>query len=260
MMKGSELFEAWAPPGSVWSRWAKPVLFAEAGPRLPISGDNAAAPAAESAPEPASLRMPLDRYTAVVVDLPGAESVRIGLALAREGFLPVPLFNCGVHPAALVQVGEILRCLHEGAGEVATLSFSPDAPPAFLLDANRLSPSQPSGPGKYDNRWMVFPQDFPSVSFLKSREIRRVILLQRLPEPASDLAHVLLRWQEAGLELFWTDPAAGTAPVALRVEKPSRFRDLSYRALALIGLRRNSAGGFGSIIPYPSSGSGTGFG
>lgn len=142
----------------------------------------------------------------------------------------------------------------------SSIGFSPDAPPAFLLDANRLSPSQPSGPGKYDNRWMVFPQDFPSATFLKSRQILRVLVLQRPPEPASDLAHVLLRWQEAGLELLWTDPAAGHAPETLRVQKPSGFRDLSYRAMALLGLRRNSAGGFGSVIPFPSSGSGTGFG
>lgn len=257
-MNGSELFEVWAPADSVWSRWAKPVLFAERDRMPPIAP--APPPAGPGEPALPSLGLSLDRHTAVVVDLPGADSVRTGLALAREGFRPVPLFNCGVHPAALVDAGPVLRLLEEGAGEMSSLAFSPDAPPAFLLDASRLSPSQPSAPGKYDNRWMVFPQDFPSANFLKSRDIRRVLLLQKNAQPASDLAHVLLRWQEAGLELLTLDPAAGYAPQPLRVEKPSGFRDLSYRALAILGLRRNSAGGFGSVIPQPSSGSGTGFG
>ncbi len=31
-----------------------------------------------------------------------------------------------------------------------------------------------------------------------------------------------------------------------------------YRALALMGLRRNSAGGFGSIVPIPGEGGGFG--
>jgi hypothetical protein len=32
------------------------------------------------------------------------------------------------------------------------------------------------------------------------------------------------------------------------------FGNLFHRAIAMMGLRRNSAGGFGAIIPHPSSG------
>jgi hypothetical protein len=51
----------------------------------------------------------------------------------------------------------------------------------------------------------------------------------------------------------------GGLPQPLQVRKPSKFRHLWYRALVLLRLRRNSAGGFGSVIPMPSSG-GHGFG
>jgi hypothetical protein len=44
------------------------------------------------------------------------------------------------------------------------------------------------------------------------------------------------------------------------VQRPSSFRNLAYRAFALFGLKRNSAGGFGSIIPVVSAGGGGGFG
>jgi hypothetical protein len=44
----------------------------------------------------------------------------------------------------------------------------------------------------------------------------------------------------------------------LRVNRPSNFKTLWYRALAMMGLRRNSAGGFGSVIPELASGGGFG--
>ena len=42
------------------------------------------------------------------------------------------------------------------------------APPAFLLDSDRMKAPAPD-PGRFDNRWLVFPQDFPSAAFLRSR-------------------------------------------------------------------------------------------
>ena len=81
-----------APPHGRWSPWAKPVLFAhidavEGLPHIDI-------------PE---IRLPIDRAkaggTALVVDLPGLESVGLGLELARRGYRPVPPFNACPNPA-----------------------------------------------------------------------------------------------------------------------------------------------------------------
>jgi hypothetical protein len=257
-MDGSQLFEVWAPAESVWSRWAKPALFA-AQP-VPAASMEALPPAVPPPFEPP----PVDSWTAFVVDLHGPRSVEIGLSLARAGWRPVPLFNTADHPAAIVPVSPILQKLREGEAEMRSLVLPPDAPPAFLLDAQRLNPSTAATPGKFDNRWAVFPQDFPSANFLLSRGIQRVVLLQSdslQDKPRLDLAHVLLRWREAGLELYAQDPDAQQAPQPLQVDRPSSFRSLFYRALTMVGLRRNSAGGFGSIIPQPSSSSGrSGFG
>jgi hypothetical protein len=253
-MKGPELFDLWAPPDAVWSRWAKPVLFAQWPPPLlsRAAGPEAPASAEAAAPVP---DLPLDLSLAVVVDLPGAVSVHTGLALARRGYRPVPSFNGSHFPGALVNVEPILRALADGAGSLGGLQLPPEAPPAFLLDSRRQSSDGAPEPGRYDNRWLAFPQDFPSANFLLSRRIHRVLLIQEAgrARPADDLAHVLRRWQEAGIEILLLHPGEGS-PAALQVEKPSRFRSLSYRALAILGLRRNSAGGFGSIIPLPPSG------
>ncbi|HWM91309.1 MAG TPA: hypothetical protein VN493_11120 [Thermoanaerobaculia bacterium] len=269
-MDGSQLFEVWAPQGSVWSRWAKPALFTAMPPDLPGTGP--AMPVhsvpSDSPDIPPEARPfdagPVDTWTAFVLDLPGARSVEIGLALARAGWRPVPMFNTAYHAAAIVPVSEILRKLHQAEPEMRNLVMLAEAPPAFLLDAKRLDPSTTAAPGKFDNRWVVFPQDFPSASFLLSQGIRRVVVLQAdalQGKPRLDLAHVLLRWREAGIELYAQDPDGSFGPQPMQIDRPSSFRSLFYRALTLVGLRRNSAGGFGSVIPQPSSSSGrSGFG
>jgi hypothetical protein len=258
-MDGSQLFEVWAPEESVWSRWAKPALFAASPAAFPAE---TAIPMpvmpVHSTEPPLYDRGQLDPLTVFVVDMPGEKPVEIGMALARTGYRPVPLFNTAYHQLAIVPVYPILKRLRDGADELQGLAIPPDAPPAFLLDARRLEPGVPPQPGKFDNRWAVFPQDFPSANFLLANNIRRVVVLQedRLHgTPRIDLAHVLLRWQEAGVEIYVQDPDGGMPPRLVQVEKPSAFRSLFYRALTLAGLRRSSAGGFGSVIPIPSSGS-----
>ena len=166
-MNGSELFEVWAPLDSTWSRWAKPVLFAEKD-RLP--------PGQAAAPEP-DLPPPafaFDSGMAVVVDLPGSESVQTGLLLAWQGYRPVPLFNCGAHAAAVIDSRRILSLLEEGAGSLSSVGLGSEAPPAFLLDANRLRPSQPDRPREVRQPLDGLPAGLP---------------LRELPEVARDLAH-----------------------------------------------------------------------
>ncbi|HSG41013.1 MAG TPA: hypothetical protein VLE27_15355 [Thermoanaerobaculia bacterium] len=254
-MNGSELFETWAPADSVWSPWAKPALFADEA----VLGAMTGTPSPPAMPPEPRSAFSGDSGTAFVLDLPGERSVELGLVLARAGYRPVPLFNTTDHAAALVDVRPVLRRLASGASELAGVYLPPEAPPAFLLDANRSNASATPSPGRYDNRWVVFPQDFPSASFLLARGIRHVVLLQEMrvgggDQPQPDLAHVLRRWQEAGLAIHLQDPNLDERPLALDVRRPSSFRSLFYRALALAGLRRNSAGGFGGIIPQPSSG------
>lgn len=266
-MDGSQLFEVWAPPDSVWSKWAKPALFAGRPAAVSASVASAAPAMPVHTAPPGDIREvefgAADPWTVILVDMPGPKSVDIGLGLARAGYRPVPMFNTAYHAAAIVPVEPILRKLQEAEPEMRSLILPADAPPAFLLDSMRLDPPAPAAPGKFDNRWAAFPQDFPSANFLLSRGIRRVVVLQAeslQARPRLDLAHVLLRWKEAGLELYAQDPETAQAPQSMQVDRPSSFRSLFYRALTLAGLRRNSAGGFGSIIPFPSSSGRSGFG
>jgi hypothetical protein len=242
-------YAVWAPEGGLWSPWVRPVLFTQ----LDALG------LGQDAVDPTGLddaRLPDARGGAVIVDLPGSESVLLGLAMARRGFRPIPLFNSTSGPAALVDVRPIAQQLYSGAWVLREIRLPPDAPPAFLIDADRMRGTPL--PGKFDNRSVVLPQDFPSGTFLRSRKIDEALLIQRGTSVKEDLAHVLVRWQEAGVRLRILDVQGAGDPGELRVGPPRLFRRAWYGVVALFGLRRNNVGGFGGLIPEVTSGSGVG--
>lgn len=253
MISGEDAFAVWAPDDGFWSQWAKPVVFASA-PALPDEPEPAV-PALDSALLPGEFEP-----AAVIVDLPGPQAVLVGLALAERGFRPVPMFNGTSGPRSVVPVEPIEEALGVGTAVLKRLTIQQDARPAFLIDADRGNILGAKEPGRYDNRWVVLPQDFPSGTTLLSRGIKQIaVIRQRSLVPDQDLTHVLLRWQEAGLELRGValETGAGESPLSLAV--PSRFRSLWYAAIALMGLRRSSVGGFGSTVPEQTSSGRSGF-
>jgi hypothetical protein len=243
-----DCYWAWAPAESPWSAWVKPVLFA--GDLPPASTESLAL--ADVAPRVRGVRAGASD-TFVIVDEPGATSVAIGVALAAHGFRPVPLFNGVDGEPALVAVDPIVRALVAGAERVAAATLEPGAPPAFLLDSNRLN-GHPA-PRVFDNRWVVVPEDFPSANRLLAAGHRRCVLIGS--SNLFDLPHVLLRYQRAGIALFALS-ATGQL-VSQQVKRPSFFGAVFARARVMVGLRRSSGGGFGAAIPAPPEG-GHGYG
>jgi hypothetical protein len=238
-------FQAWAPDGVVWSQWAKPVLFSREPHfnRKQPNHNQIETPQLDWEPQPSG-------EAAVIIDLPAAAGVLEGLALARAGFRPVPLYNGVYGPNRLsmaVDVTDIVDALFRGAEQLESLPLRDDAPPAFLLDAARMQ-GTPRQQGKFDNRWCVFPQDMPSASFLLGRGIRQIYL--RTDRRQNDLSHILLRYQQAGIKIFLARPSGELTE--LEVVKPSRFRSVLYRLQTMLGLTRNAAGGFGAMIPEPA--------
>ena len=248
-MTKEEIFNAWAPEGVEWSAWAKPVLFAQ-------WPDTVTPPATTPEwDEPDYLWLPQAAgRTAIVVDLPAVESVRTGISFARRGYRPVPLFNTSHGPSPVIEIAPLVLELGRGARLLQTIAMGIGAPPVFLIDSARMQPALPPSAGKFDNRSISLPTDFPSGLFLRSLGIERVVLVQANADPQQDLAHTLLAWQEAGLSILARTPGADGAPAPIRVARPSNFRVMWYRFLATLGLRRSPLGGFGGFIPVPSAG------
>jgi hypothetical protein len=280
-----ELYAIWAPKELIWSPWAIPVPFAQMA--CTEATEQVGAVEALAASRIIESRNDL----AVVVDLPGGEAIRFGLALARHGFRPVPIIDAspgpylvsvpsGLQPGGqgkkivVVDMSDLLAALCAGGDFLRTVSLPAHAPPAFVLDSLRMTGEQAIDNGLFDNRWKVFPQDFPSAKFLKQQGIRRVLLVQKAPkaevgiasatarllrtstlgavwswQPQEDLAHVLLRWQQAGLEICVADEQHTRDARPIRITEPFRFKAIWYRALEILGLHRSSVGGFGGW-PY----------
>jgi hypothetical protein len=260
MLSADEIFDVWAPRESVWAAWAKPVLFSEmtdeparTSPRFNETDEG-------ETDEVTEFVSPIPRSAAVIVDLSGPRAVEVGLAMARRGLSPVPLFNAAYEPFALVNLMPTWKAIVYATDDLRKLrsrgAIAPDAPPAFLLDAGRCPfVVDERREGVFDNRWIVFPQDFPSGRYMLQHGIDTVVLVQRGKRPQQDLLHVVLRWREAGMTILVNDvnTTQGLQPLA-RDYVPTWFKSSLYRALALLGLRRNSAGGFGATIPIQSSG------
>ena len=255
-MTREQVYSTWAPPAADWSEWVKPVLFAHLQRGMPSTQDLPPEPEASWAP-------PADGRSAIVVDLPGSAGVWMGLALAALGYRPVPLYNAAPGPGeilsdtsiAAVDVWPIIAALLAATSKLRELPLAPDAPPAFLLDANRRTGRGVVLPGQFDNRSITFPTDFPSANFLLNRGIASAVLLQEFDNPpAPDLAHTLRRWQDGRIAISFKPLNIPGAPQPIVVTRPSMYRWIWHRMLTLAGLRRNPLGGFGGTLPEPSSG------
>jgi hypothetical protein len=261
-MNQHQVHAAWAPAGAPWSPWVKPVLFAHlappegvepAAPNLPEWPAAAiAAPLrdlATTAPHP--FRAGFRRYdAAIVVDLPGADGLLVGLALAREGFRPVPLYNAVPGEHAVVDLRPHLALLVAGAPLLDDVPL--DAPPAFLLDAHRRGLRSPE-PGDWDNRSVSLPTDFPSATALLGASLRRAVVVRDDGEPPLDLAMTLRAWQEEGIPLLGALAGPQSALAPFHLGRPW----LIGRALHAFGqlfLKRRPGGEYGDAVPLPSAG------
>jgi hypothetical protein len=260
-MTKEETFAAWSPVDSVWATWVKPVLFAHMDAATLVPANTGTVYEAGWAPA-------IEERTAMVLDLPKDEGVWLGIALAGRGYRPVPLYNAlplpfgapvfdptSQRPVAAVDVVPIVSALRQGAGQLAALKVPLEAPPAFLLDANRQGAGVRMLPDEFDNRSVCFTTDFPSANYLTTHGIKGVLLVQReRVEPQTDLAHVLCRWQDAGLPLQRMRIEQAIDRERFEVKRPSWYRAMFQRALVAFGLRRAPGGGFGAWIPESSAG------
>ena len=193
-----ELYKVWAPAGKKWVDWVRPVPFLE------IDRYTKGYSVSTSHIPPVPFLKDASKDTAIIVDLPGAGSVLEGMALAKLGFRPIPIYN-----GTLEQTGARATVDNQSAGEalkwaaplLAELEFAQDAPPAFLTDRNRLQRFKMMV-SLFDNSWDVYSQDLPSGEYLKESGIRKVIVIGN--SLAKDLKKIMYTYQKKGLEIYIT--------------------------------------------------------
>lgn len=215
-MTGKDIYKRWAPPGSPWAGWVRPVPFIglhQADQNIPMAPFKIPGRGAIAERQP---------KTAIFIDLPGYEAVLEGLALAEAGIRPVPLYNGTTGQAgalALVDNSPIQKALAWGAGELEKLEIPLDAPPAFLLDSRRLHRFRMNA-SVFDNSWDLYEQDIPTVEYFLAQGIDSIIL--RSDKIHKDLAHIFYKFQKKGMKILFTD--GYNQPEPIRIKKPRRER------------------------------------
>ncbi len=211
-MTVKDIYKIWAPAGKKWVDWVRPVPFVEMNSYSKMYNYS-------------DFIIPsicyVEEYctdTAIIVDLAGTESVKEGLALAKKGFRPIPIFNGTVEQKgarATVDNQSAGISLALGATELVKTPIKEDALPAFLTDRNRLQRYK-MDVSLFDNSWDVYPQDLPSAEYLINNGIRKVIVVGT--SVAKDLKKILYNYQKKKIEIFHTNRYE--LPKKVRIMKP----------------------------------------
>ena len=237
-MRNDEIFDAWAPAESPWSPWVKPVLFAAMTRDEPVGDVPECAADLAWAPDASA-------GTALVLDVPGASGVALGLALARRGYRPVPLYNAisgrgAERSVTSVHVEPVIAALAGAASALRAVVLPPGAPPAFLLDSRRRLRREDVDPDEIDldNRTACFASDFPSAGTLRAHGVTAACLVRETGlAQAEDLVHAAFRWQEQGLAILVKALDAPDAPAPTTLKPPPAAKRLLERMLVAFGLR-----------------------
>ena len=157
--------------------------------------------------------------------MPGAESVREGLSLAKLGVRPIAIYNGPdeqLGSTANVDNSPLELAVLWGADILKNISFEEDAPPAFLFDSTRMNLIRKDRT-VYDNSWYVYEQDMPSGKYLLDNGINRVILVSDNEKIRKDTNKLLYEYKKKGLEILHTD--GFKEPVKAKIKKANKEID-----------------------------------
>ena len=210
-MTGKEVYKIWAPIDAKWTDWVRPVPFVQIDDedfKVYKTGDF-------SIPK-INYISELMKDTAIIVDLPEHYSINEGIALAKIGYRPVPVFNGTAQTKgskATVDNHAVEGGLIFGGIELQKIELKQDAPPVFLTDSNRLNRHK-LDISIFDNSWDLYHQDLPSAEYFLNSGITKIIVRGNIF--GKDLNKILYRHQEKGMKIYFTEGYEKPKEIKLR--------------------------------------------
>ena len=209
-MTGKDFYKIWAPIGAKWVDWVRPVPFVGINENLKIY-------------EVENFNIPQINYiqnqttdTAIIIDLPENNSIKEGLGLAKLGFRPIPIYNgTDQQDGAMATVDNksIKIGLIKGALELQKMQIDKNAPPAFLLDSNRMNRYK-MNQSVFDNSWDIYAQDLPSAEYFLKNGINKIIV--RGESIQTDLQKILYSFQQKGIRIYLTNGYENIQKISLK--------------------------------------------
>lgn len=139
--------------------------------------------------------------TAIMVDVPGRQTVALGAGLAEACHL-ITTFDNFPHPLGVAPSHETLAAMLYYASEIETKqrTVGQDAPPVFLLDSRRLE-NYTSADTQFDNRYLA---KIPSAEMLKELGVKSVLYItsdRTRQQELDDLNEDFVEYQKKGLSV-----------------------------------------------------------
>ena len=197
-MRGKEIYKIYAPDGAKWIEWVRPVPF------VAIDTYNRKILANWVDRKELFLNK-YDQDSAIFIDLPGNESIELGISLADIGYRPIPLFNGtdgNTNSQTIVDTYLIESCLINGSEKLKNMHLKVDANPVFLLDSYRTNRYR-ANESIFDNSWDLYKHDIPSFEYFSQNNINKIIVVGNTIQ--RDLKKIFLKFQDAGMEFYLTD-------------------------------------------------------
>ena len=214
-MRGKEIYIIYAPNGAKWIDWVRPVPF------VAIDTYNRK-PIANFLDRKAMFLKKYQQDTAIFIDLPGKESIELGIGLAHMGYRPIPVFNGTDEQQgsqATTNTYLIESCLINGSQKLKNIKLKNDANPVFLLDSHRTNRYR-AKESIFDNSWDLYKQDIPSAEYFKQNGITKIIVVGETIQ--RDLKKIFLKFQEKGIDIYITD--GYTLPKKVKLTKTIKER------------------------------------
>ena len=212
-MTGKDIYKIWAPEGAKWVEWVRPVPFIGINEKFEgYKIEDFTIPNINYIKEEI-------KNTAIIIDLPGNESIKEGIALAKIGFRPIPIYNGTDEQKGVMATvdNKVIKIgLIKGAIELEKIKISKTAMPAFLLDSNRTNRFK-MNPSIFDNSWDIYAQDIPSAECFLENGIRKILI--RGESIQKDLKKILYKFQEKGIEIFLVDRFEKIEKIKLKKDK-----------------------------------------
>ena len=197
-MRGKEIYKTYAPNGAKWIEWVRPVPF------VAIDTYNRK-PIVDWLDRKAMFLKQYQKDTAIFIDLPGKESIELGIDLAYMGYRPIPVFNGTDEQQGSKAINNtylIESCLINGSEKLKNIQLKNDANPTFLLDSYRTNRYR-SKESIFDNSWDLYKQDIPSAEYFKQNGITKIIVVGDTIQ--RDLKKIFIKFQEKGIEFYLTN-------------------------------------------------------
>lgn len=215
-MLGKEIYKIYAPGGAKWTDWVRPVPF------VAIDTYNRKL-VFDWLDRKVMFLKKYEQDTVIFIDLPGKESIELGISLAYIGYRPIPLFNGTDEQQgsqATTDTYLIESCLITGGERLKNISIKKDANPSFILDSSRTNRYR-AKESIFDNSWDLYKQDIPSVEYFKENGIKKIIVVGNTIQ--KDLKKIFFEFQDAGIEIYLTDGYLPAKKVILTKTFKERF-------------------------------------